>query len=536
MNRLHKDIITNYRQVRIHITGYTEKSTGYTLRGYAIDEHGVRIDGSKTLRRTARTASGIPAAERHLVAAVLNVISIKAAAESRTGPKIDKLDPKHPMVRAYRNMIEEGIKISATWNEEVEKRNISGFGHRVLPRILRFLTEPFLDADRDALLDAIAQNVRTHGNSKQNETTVLKTARSDLAAYATVYSEGLRRIDPMLPALLLTPPHNKIKYTAEQVKSLPKTVRRKFASLLKEHIPENPKLVLGAIMMDDAALRTAEAAAIIPAQDIEEIGAQMIVKVCWQEKRGRRCSILKSDAAYRKVPLSTWGQQMVKLCCKYVDIWPDHSDAAPITADELRRFIKHILQECGLGEAFWSSAKAAEAKGPDRDNSGNPIFDLEAYILRRNRASIWRNICALNSSECDYFLGHRDNIAKKRKVDYRLAAELQQIAAKLENYVADPEMSAHPAIVSLPIKHGDNLEILPYEKTNFSNASDTPLIIDLDLFAEVAGEEIKIELENGEIVSLMPRHRTTNGTRENKPLIGTDQLTEFLEGKQNEEN
>ena len=59
-------------------------------------------------------------------------------------------------------------------------------------------------------------------------------------------------------------------------------------------------------------------------------------------------------------------------------------------------------------------------------------------------------------------------------------------------------------------------------------------MIDFDLIAAEAGEEIEIYFESGEIVSLTPRHRKTHGTRDNKPLIGTDQLTGFCETEKDE--
>ena len=534
MNKIYKDIPTNVKGVRVHVTGYKNAEIGCTLRGYAIDKNGIKIDGSSTLRRVAKTADDIPNAERHLVAAALNKLSIKAESESHTGSIIEDLDPKHPMVIAYQEMLAEGLKISENWKETVEKRAISLFARHALPRILRYSTEPFCEADRDKLLQEIAKDVRNHGNSHQNENTVLNTARSNLATCAIVYSNGLRRIDPMLPELALAPLRFNKKYTQEQIKSLPRAVRRKFAQLLKKYILESPLLVLGAVMMDDCAARTSEAAAVIPSRDIEDTGKQMILKVCWQEENGIRSAILKTDAAYRKVPLSKWGMEMVKLCCQYIKAWPDDPNAAPITAEELRQFVRKVLQESGLDEAFWAAAKAAEAKDPDRDSNGKPIYDVTAYVLRRNRASIWRNICGFLSIECDYFLGHRDKIAKKRKVDYRLDTELQRIGTKLENYVADPEMSAHPAIMPLFMKHGDDAEMLPYEEFDIVNTSDNPLMIDFDLIAAEAGEEIEIYFESGEIVSLTPRHRKTHGTRDNKPLIGTDQLTGFCETEKDE--
>ena len=60
MNKIYKDIPTNVKDVRVHVTGYKNAETGCTLRGYAIDKNGIKIDGSSTLRRVAKTADDIP--------------------------------------------------------------------------------------------------------------------------------------------------------------------------------------------------------------------------------------------------------------------------------------------------------------------------------------------------------------------------------------------------------------------------------------------------------------------------------------------
>lgn len=523
---MYKDMPTTVKNIRVHVTGYVGGDAGCTLRGYAVDDHGVRIDGSKTLRRVARTAADIPATEMHLVAAVA-----AALPKSHVGAHHDKasidMDPDHPMVKAFQELITGKCKVSAAWNDEVEARSVSGFRRRLLPRILKHINVPFTQSDREEVLNAIVKDVRNHGNSRKNEIKVIETAKKDMAAYATVY-QALRRIDPMLPNLELTPPRQKKTYTEEQVKSLPRKVRRRFARKLKALIPEKPKLVLGAVIMTDASARTAEAAAVIPSRDTKMVESTLCILICWQEKNGRRCAVLKSSAAYRVVPLSAWGREMIKQCCDHIDAWPDDPDEAPITANALRQFVRSLLRDSGLDDDFWPTAQAAEARNPDKDGKGNPIWDVVAYTLRHDRASIWRNICGLTVEECDYLLGHADNTSKKRKVDYRLDSEQLRLSKKMENYVYDNQLSAHPALTPILLSHGDDLEILPYETTTWVNIADAPMVIDFDILAAVAAEEITIEFDSGTMEMIAPRHRNTHGMRENKPLIGNGQL-DFIE-------
>lgn len=125
MGNMYKDIPTNSTGVRVHITGYAgDERTGCTLRGYAIDGRGIRIDGSKTLRRTAGTAADIPTAEQHLVAAVVNALPIKPTA-SHVSPHRKKLDQNHPMVQAFEALCNGNFKVSVSWNASVEKRYLS---------------------------------------------------------------------------------------------------------------------------------------------------------------------------------------------------------------------------------------------------------------------------------------------------------------------------------------------------------------------------------------------------------------------------
>ena len=412
---MYKDLPTKIVGVRVHITGYHDDEAEIILRGYAVDDHGTRIDGSKNLRRTAKTPDDIPSAERHLASAIENALPKKQTGSDQSRTASTALDPHHPMVQAFNELCAGEYKVSSTWNDVVETRNISGFRRRLLPRILEYMNKPFTLSDQNRLLTAIADDVRTHGNSRKNETKVLKTAKKDMAAYATVY-EALRRIDPMLPVLDLVPPRLSKNITDEQLKSLPREVRRKFARKLRQLITKEPVLVLGTVIMWDAGTRTAEAAAVIPALDIEIIGTTSILKIMWQEKNGIRIGVLKTDAAYRKVPLSAWGRKMVKLCCDHIDAWPQDQNIAPMTAEVLRKFITEVLHDCGLEAGYWTAAHESEARNPDRDSQGNPIMDVVAYTLRHDRASIWRNICGLTAAECDYLLGTQIILPKNVKL------------------------------------------------------------------------------------------------------------------------
>ena len=76
----------------------------------------------------------------------------------------------------------------------------------------------------------------------------------------------------------------------------------------------------------------------------------------------------------------------------------------------------------------------------------------------------------------------------------------------------------------LQLTHGDDLDIMPFERVTWVNTSDTPIVVDLDFIAAEADEMVHIHVDNGRIDNIKTRYKPTRGTREDKTLIGIGQL------------
>lgn len=528
---MYKDLQTSRRDIKVHITGYGRKNKqGHiVLRGYAIDAASVKINGSKTLSRKAKSEAEIPLAEQHLVAAVVKALPQKSVSRE---PKV-ALNAENPMVRAFEVLKGSGDIISTNWSPQVRERWMSYFYRNILPRIVNYLQKPFGIAEREQLLNELVEKIEKQGNSTGNWRTVINTAKNNMASADVIY-QAMRRVDPTtLPVIELAPARAGKTIQAEQIKSLPKEIRRKLARELEKRVEIEPLLVLGAICMWDGGTRTAEAAAVLP-EDFEPIehSEHVSLWVLWQEKKGKRNPLLKSDAAYRRVPLSYWGTQMVMKCLEIIPLWPEDKTDAPMTADKLSSWIKSLLRDCGCDKDWWAAAVKEELRNPEIDSNGKPIYDVVAYVLRRDRSSRWRNLCGL-LQECDYLLGHADKKAKKRTVDYSLDEEQARIAYCCERYVYDRQCSLHPAYSPIRVRHGKDDMVPQFEEISLVNSGDTPVMLTLDVTAAEAAEGVEMILSAGAEVNtdkITVRHGNTQGMRDNKTIIGTGALEEEEDG------
>lgn len=523
----YKNLPTSREGIRVHITGYTGGDTGCTLRGYAVDDHGVRIDGSKTLRRIAKTAAAIPAAEQHLVAAAMK--NLPRAATKTKKKTDDVIDTDHPLAAAFAEVRDAPQVLAPHWNDAVAHRWLMYFQRNILPILIAMIIDDEIrngENAYDALAPKIAEKVKENGRSSGVDIVAMGTAKNTLSAAQTIY-DACRLFDPSLPVLKLAPVR-KTRIQREQCKSLPRDVRRRLARELRANIKTEPLMVIGAVLMWDAGARTAEAAAVIPEIDIVPVGkdGEMSLLILWQEKEGVRSAVLKTSNAYRCVPLSFWGIRMIEECLKCIDQKHySNVELAPIRAKNLSKWVANLLRECGLSDVFVKAAQEDEMRNPDIGPDGKPIYDVTAYILRRDRASRWRNVCGFSSAECDYLLGHEDKKAKKEKVDYTLSDEQSKLAKKLERYVYDPEISAHPGIRAISIEHGMDYDFIPFEGYKFKNDTGKTVVLKLDSLAVESAESIVVHAGPKVMMREVYRRSVKNhGRRNDVPIIGTGQI------------
>lgn len=533
---MHRDIETGYKNIKAHVTEHVNNKSLFVLRAYLIDaKTGCRRDGSKTLTRFAYSAEDVPRKERYLIEALLLAAANDLSEEEDTTSTAEKnatqIDINDPLAVAFKIVCDNAIDAFPTWNLEVTNRWITYFRRNVLGPLGTAiddgtLTDETGETARDFIYPMVLESVSANGKASGKATALRNTVDGNLSAIQQVY-DACRRIDGDLPKLQIAS-FRKTKIKNETCKSLPRQVRRCLVRKLQRLVKDEPLLVIATVIMFDIGSRTAEAAAVIPAIDIVDLDdGYKVLKVYFQEKAGKRSPILKSSNSYRIVPFSFWGITLIETALRYVPggAYDAAGENAPLKKRELSAWIRDLLIECGLERKFIEKAREEETRHPDIGDDGKPIFDVEAYILRRDRASRWRNVCNLDSQTCDALLGHEIHVPKRKQIDYSSAAELLKIAPLMERYVYDHRISRHPGIRYVKLHHGMDLKVVPFEALGFVNDGDVPLLVRLDLQCAIADEGIKIVVGGGgKIKEIHGRHAISGEADNAIPIIGTNQL------------
>ncbi len=348
-----KNIKTMLTEVDVHITCNTQGGYPTQVSGYAIDaDTGIKLDGARTVRRTVHTKADLPNVQEQIV----NIITEEVMAAKQTQnashstTPANVLDKTNALVVAF-HQAQNLPLMFPDWNSNTRKHWLGTFEATFLPILLaanpldpKFDEKDFQEKLKVLLMKKIQASEKSKGVLQINQ----RTRSHTLAAAQKIY-DAMQKIDRTLPEINFgTEPVDRRIFT-EQIKSIPAPVWVKFVKLIEDDIQANPKFVMATSIMLDVGTRTAESAAVIPQIDIDFCDDCTILSVVWQEKDGKRCAILKNDNAYRTVPLSYWGAEMVKRCMSLI---PPQSDTslAPIRSNDLSAYIKKKLIAAGLTE------------------------------------------------------------------------------------------------------------------------------------------------------------------------------------------
>ena len=262
--------------------------TSYQVKASARDKKGNTVKNSTRSKYFAE-AQQIESKTRQVIALVNAAIPKAASHTSRSA--VFGLSENNPMVIAFHAVKNSEVNISSKWDAQYQRDRLSYFERHVLPHLQHYSDPDDAQAlsAREHIYSIIIEDVRKNGNSKGHEPTMQTTARNHMAEADAIY-RAMRREDPMLPDLDLGYARQKRIIQRETHKSLPDDIRKRFALALKEHVKNEPELVFGAVLMWDAGLRTAEAAAVIYNEDIyvtDDAKGTQSVCVQWQEKDGK---------------------------------------------------------------------------------------------------------------------------------------------------------------------------------------------------------------------------------------------------------
>lgn len=526
--RRHRDTpCAKHPDTTVHIT-WTQNDAGkpIVLRGYAIDTNtGVRLDYSDTRKRTARSMHEVMSKHDNLYAAICADID-KHKRKSAVKSSATGADSKSPMLYAFQTLAASTDPVSSDWSPEYEAKNMTHFRRTFLPVLIAHeqTGEEWTDANRDELQKNYVEKILRDKRSMGHEATALETARKTLPAMDTIY-QRMRDHDPSLPEISFRPRYTGRHAKNEQLKSLPRRVRRKFKRLLGEYIDKDPRMSMAIIAMYDSGLRTAEAAAIWIDVIIRGEGFATIF-VRYQVKHGVRMKLLKTKNAYRFSPMSAWGLAMMDRCLAQLPNDPNDEKMWTCDTRRLSATIRRMLVQAGLTDDYFATAEHAMRERPDYDESGRPIYDVSAYILRRDWASRARSICGYTSLEIDFTLGHEVKIPRKKREDLRHLTAQARLSAKLERYVYDEHHSKHPGITPYAVEHSTDLDLIPYDVIRVRNDSDEPLNVKLDIEAVINVDYIMVVAPQGSQTQATPRYIPTRCTRTTEPIIGKSHVNE----------
>lgn len=516
----YKNVVTSTPEISVHIT-YREKQSKTILRGYAIKtSDGCRVDGSKTVVRAANCPESVPLAEQYLVSAVMAALP-RERSSRRSFNNIEELNTENEMVKTFMLLKENGVDFPC-WSEATKNRHMTYFKRNILPVLKTYVGEEFIGSDLDELRKKILDDILHSGRSKQVLSTAETTVNASLAGAAIIY-ERMREENPSLPDIALAIPRKYKRILPKQVKALPEVVRRRFFVALENLVDSEPKMVFAAVLMADAGLRTSEAAGVLPQQLLLEEDDRITVPVLYQEKQGERTAVLKTESAYRLVPLSYWGSELIRRSCKQIGDVPDDQPLVP--TKELSTWILRLLRKCGCDDTFMQSARDAQSQEPEMDKDGRAVHDIAAYVLRRDRTDRWRNCCGLTcdpdgESELDYLLGHQAP-HKRRKTNMRLPEQRKALAEKLERYVYNNIISRNPALKPIEVEHGNDIDLTPFPHIRIQNNGDEPLNIHIDVEATEGSEPISLTYPGAALHGdATIRRINTGGVRIGRPIIG----------------
>lgn len=407
--------------------------------------------------------------------------------------------------------VANGMHLRPTWRgASTNKQVILFFQRNTLELVIPYLLSDrmLLDEDRQALLEKMTQICFDNGSTSleaARENAVKRLEQADLILL------HMRDCDVLIPELSFAPAgFGEHAYRPEKVKMLPITVLLAFYAALRRLIRQYPKEVFFAVLAI-YGFRPAEAAGVKPS-GIMWFSNFCVVPVQFQEVRGKLSSHLKNNYSTRLVTVSLWGMRILKECCSLIgDDYPK-DDTAMNSSPACAEWVKARLIEAGASEALLADiandipAEDMDDSSIDRKDPDKAGADRDAkvgcYVLRRCFATIGRVYMGFSLFEIDRLLGHiphgsgKDNARKLINPDMNSPETQAKIAAKMERFVFDPELSLNPAIIPYTTKGRDEIPIhVPYAAFKMENNEDSEIELEVDLTCCEPGEALTLLFE-----------------------------------------
>jgi len=517
----YKNLDTADKKIKIHVT-WSEKSSNQWPRkisGYAIDAtSGIRIDGSKVRKIIAKNPAELELKERILVNRLMN--AIRPATTEKTVKNNNSDINKSLYAKAFQELKNSGEIISSSWSKSTEKSRMMYFERNML-HYISANGDAWEDSNKDEVFAILTNKILKTRKSNGILSDATDTAISNLTFCQVIY-DRMRDINNLLPEIALMKKRPRNRNSREQLKSLPQDVRRKFIAEIIKLSEKNPQMAIPATAMFVCGLRTAEACALSKYEILFTSNVNFIT-VQWQIKDGVRTKILKTDNAYRNVPLGIWGSHIIQICLDRIELL--ENTEMYVNPDKLSAFIKKtLIEDCGMTQDYLHEAELAMRNQPEQNFEGNDSNDISAYILRRDWSSRARMICGITSEEIDYLLGHNIKIPLKRRKDYSQIESLSKLSYSLEHFVFDPNHSLHPGCTPFEVCHSADLELEPFDVIKIKNVSNELINVKFDIEARLNCDRILIISPRNSNLQHTLRSIKTHCQRLDEPLIGSSNI------------
>lgn len=463
-----KEIIITIRQgsKTYYITGRVRsKSTGITEKQY------------KTQKKTRFNAE-IDITVEYVRTAIEDKIA------NRNGKKKESTEGNDGSMiyETFCERREMGGRLSPNMNEDTTKRAFHDF-ERVYKKHLKNYDEsnPITEIDKQKIFNELVDEIRSSNRSKNNIATMEQTA-SQILFYANEVYQCLRNMNPMLPEMNLSMGSRGKGIKNEQLKTLPDEVRQKLCHALEDSLTENPAFVKAAVCMM-MGMRTSEAAAVI-SDDFTAFPDWCIIDVLYQIKKGERSAQLKTKNSYRRICGPKWHTEMLKDCFCELDMLGEGGTVSP---SDVSAWVLKILQRCGCSEEYLTEAQ----KEMPREERESLVDSLAAYILRRDFASLAKNVFYMSEYQIDYLLGHVKNVKLSEVADLKQPENLRKMALQMERYAYSSEKTLNPAYQPILLSHGSDVEGC-WNTANLENNTGDILELTIEYEAALPAQAIEI--------------------------------------------
>ena len=183
---------------------------------------------------------------------------------------------------------------------------------------------------------------------------------------------------------------------------------------------------------------------------------------------------------------------MIGICNQLAPETP--SDTLPVTSVALCKEFRRIMGEIGITPETLMLYRQESGNAELDPAAGETLADakLSDYIMRRDRASRWKNVCGMSSAEIDMLLGHKINgvntyMHRKCRNEFTQPENLDRLAELNENFRYHPDI---PPEISLTDRSAEIIPLPPRRVQIIRNNSDHPIEVLLNLQTIEPGDSI----------------------------------------------